>query len=96
VYNTSYVQCTSGCPTSSTDHFTIDNNQVDGAFYMDASVSYKVTENVEAFLTIENLANKAPPPVPPGTGIGAAPIGVNTTLYDVLGRTFRGGVRFKI
>ena len=32
----------------------------------------------------------------PYTLIGAAPIGVNTTLYDVLGRTFRGGVRFKM
>ncbi|MHB1207948.1 MAG: TonB-dependent receptor domain-containing protein, partial [Rhodospirillaceae bacterium] len=96
VYNTSYVQCTSGCPVSSTDHFTIDNNQVEGAFYMDAAFNYKVTDNVETFLTIENLMNKNPPPVPPGTGIGAAPIGVNTTLYDVLGRTFRGGVRFKM
>ncbi|MBX7200961.1 MAG: TonB-dependent receptor [Rhodospirillaceae bacterium] len=96
VYNTSYVQCSSGCPVSNTDHFTIDNNQVAGAFYMDAAFNYKVTDTVETFLTIENLMNKNPPPVPPGTGIGAAPIGVNTTLYDVLGRTFRGGVRFKM
>jgi iron complex outermembrane receptor protein len=41
VYNTANIECTSGCPVSTTDHRTVDNNHIDGAVFFDASFTYK-------------------------------------------------------
>ena len=100
-YNNSYIQCTTGCPLSTVSHRTIDNNHVDGALYWDASVAYKFSvgedSTAEAFLNIKNLLNLDPPVVAPlGTGSAFwAPL-TNVRYYDVLGRVFRAGVRFKM
>ena len=48
------------------------------------------------FLSVDNLANKAPVQMAYGTSVGGAPLSANPTLYDVIGRTFRVGVRFKM
>ncbi|MHB1205121.1 MAG: TonB-dependent receptor plug domain-containing protein, partial [Rhodospirillaceae bacterium] len=42
VFNTSYIQCSSGCPTATTDNPTIDNNFVAGAMYFDTNLTYKI------------------------------------------------------
>src|SRR5262249_32848371 len=34
-YNNSWITCTSGCPTSTIDNMTINDNHIAGAFYMD-------------------------------------------------------------
>jgi iron complex outermembrane recepter protein len=94
VYNTSYLQCTSSCPTSTAANMTINDNHLPGAIYFDTNVTVKLPRNIEAFLAIDNLANKDPAQVAFGTSIGAAPLSVNPLLYDVLGRTFRLGFRF--
>lgn len=96
VIGTSFIECSSNCPPSTTLNPTIDRNRVDGAFYMDASVSYKAWDAAEVFFAVDNIANKDPAPYPPGgTGIGSAQIGISQTYYDVIGRSFRGGLRFK-
>ena len=102
-YNNSWIECSSGCPVSTVDNPTTDLNHIDGAVYWDFNIAYKFmhkAENgtdMEAFLNIKNLTNKDPAIVaqgPSGTSFTAAP--ANPSLYDVLGRVFRAGVRFKM
>jgi outer membrane receptor protein involved in Fe transport len=73
---------------------TINDNGLPGALYLDSNITLKLPHDVEAFLSVDNLANKAPVQMAFGPGIGTAPLSVNPLLYDVLGRTFRLGVRF--
>ncbi|MEI4509368.1 TonB-dependent receptor [Sphingopyxis sp. CCNWLW253] len=94
--NTSYIECTSSCPASTVAHPTINDNHMPGAIYFDASMSVDISNQLEAFLAVDNIANKDPYQMPYGPTIGANPISVNPVLYDVLGRTFRMGVRFKL
>jgi outer membrane receptor protein involved in Fe transport len=89
------VECQSSCPASTTQNRTIDNNHVDGALYFDAAFNYKFKPGLEAFFVVENLANKDPAPVASNTSIPGAQWGVSGTYYDLFGRSFRGGVRFR-
>jgi outer membrane receptor protein involved in Fe transport len=89
------VECTSGCPASTTQNRTIDNNHVAAARYYDLAFNYKFKPGLEAFLVIENFTNKDPTPVASGTSIPGAQWGVSGTYFDLFGRQFRGGVRFK-
>lgn len=100
VYNTSYIQCTTNCPVQTAAQAaanpTINNNHLPGAIYFDTSVTIKLPHHIETYLAIDNIANKDPASMAFGPSIGAAPLSVNPLLYDVLGRTFRVGVRFKM
>lgn len=93
VYNTSYVECISNCPSGVT---TINDNYLPGATYFDASIKVKLPANIEAFLAVDNIANKDPAQMAFGPSLGAAPLSINPLLYDILGRTFRAGFRFKM
>ena len=98
-YNTSYVQCSSGCPVATTDNPTIDNNFIAGATYFDANVTYKMKTDAgdySVFLTVQNLFDKDPPVVPLNGGLLYAGRATNVTLFDILGRVFRAGVRIKM
>lgn len=98
-FNTTYIQCTSGCPASTVDNRTIDNNHVNGAIYFDTNFTYKIPglNDAMVFLNIKNIFDKDPVQVPYGPSIFGAPFSdTNPMLYDTLGRTFRVGVRFKI
>jgi outer membrane receptor protein involved in Fe transport len=91
--------CTSGCPASSLFARTIDYNHIAGQWLFDVNVNFRFLHkeqngaDVEGFLTISNILNSDPPVV--------ANINTeywhrtNSLLYDVLGRAFRGGIRFK-
>jgi outer membrane receptor protein involved in Fe transport len=100
VYNTSYIECTTNCPVQTQAealaHPTINNNRLPGAIYFDTNVTFKLRKGIETFLAIDNIADKDPAQAAFGPGIAAAPVSVNALLYDVLGRTFRFGVRFKM
>ncbi len=96
VYNSTYVQCSSNCPTSTANHMTIEDNFIPGALYFDATLNYKLPHGIEAFLAVDNLANTAPVQVAYGPSVGAAPLSINPVLYDTLGRVFRMGLRFKM
>jgi iron complex outermembrane receptor protein len=92
-----YVACTSGCPLSTGNAPTINSNHMNGRFYVDAAVDYKVTDNINMFFSVQNIANLTPAPYMSiaFTGISFDIPPANATLYDMIGRSFRGGVRFK-
>lgn len=96
VLNTSYVQCTAGCPASTANNMTINNNYVPGAIYFDTNISYDINDQFQTFLSVDNIFDRDPVQVPYGPNLGGAPLSVNPALYDILGRTFRAGLRFKM
>jgi len=91
VYNSTYVECQTSCPVSTNLHRTINTNRMPGALYVDVAGSADLKEGIEAYFKVDNLFNKQPEPNPQtNTGID-----VNPSLYDVIGRMYRVGVRFK-
>lgn len=95
VYDTTWIECTAGCPTSTATNRTTENNHIDGALYFDAAITYMFSDTVEAYFNVRNIGDKDPAIVAPGPGgysYEAAP--AEATLYDTLGRTFRIGLRF--
>ena len=93
----SYIECTSGCPVSTSYHQTINNNRLPGRAYMDASLSYDLgvgeAASSQFFLSVKNVFNNNPPPVPT---FYLYSIGMSTDLYDRLGTVYRAGIRFKM
>lgn len=101
VYLNSNIECQTGCPVSTVDRRTVDENDIAGAVYFDTAVTYKfgVGEdvNMEAFFNVQNVFDRDPAIVAPGPGGDTwerSPI--NASLYDVMGRTFRAGLRFRM
>ena len=94
--NATYIQCTSGCPTSTADHTTIDNNHLGGRAYFDASFTYKLpveSAQSELFVSVKNILNNDVPAIPTSflTSISAT-----SPLYDPYGTVYRVGLRFKM
>jgi outer membrane receptor protein involved in Fe transport len=93
-YAAAGIECTTGCPVSTTQAPTYDNNHVSGTFYVDLNVAQKVKVNgmaeAQFFVNVNNLFN-ASPLLLPETGLAA-----NSTYSDLLGRQFRVGVRFRM
>jgi outer membrane receptor protein involved in Fe transport len=89
VYSNEYIECQTNCPVSTVTRQTIDNNQMKGALYIDVGGTYRATDNVNAYFTVDNVLNKDPEPAP-GTTVS---LGLNPFLYDALGRTYRVGFR---
>ncbi len=97
-YDNAFIECTAGCPASTIENRTINNNKIDGAFYVDLAMTYdlKVLQKTEAFVSISNLFNRDPEIVaygPAGTAYGNP--STSQGVYDILGRVFRVGVRFE-
>ena len=97
VLDTTFIECQTGCPVSTTFNRTIDNNQIDGAIFYDLSLSYRLydmfkTDEAELFLIVQNLTDKEPEIFP---RFGANPVdpASNPTYYDILGREVRFGIR---
>lgn len=97
VYDNTYVECSSACPASTTDHHTIADNKIGGAFYVDTYLAYTIPftrVSSQIYFKVNNLFNKDPEPVGvgPSDSSNVEP-GINRALYDYLGRVFRLGVR---
>ena len=91
-----YIQCTSGCPAATAANPTINTNRLAGAFYLDTNLSYDIKQDsfsATVFLNVKNLLDRDPPQF--GQSLPMSPP-VPTFLYDLTGRVFRAGVRFKI
>ncbi|MGH6696569.1 TonB-dependent receptor plug domain-containing protein [Sphingopyxis sp.] len=92
-YRANAIECTTGCPTSTSQFPTYDNNHVKGTFYVDLNLTQKVSvksgSEAEFFFNVTNLFD-ADPLLLPETGLAAA-----STYSDLLGRAFRIGIRFK-
>jgi len=88
VLGNQYIECRPGtCPESTVNRPTIDNNHVDGAFYLDVGASYEVLPNATAYFKVDNVLDEEPARVTTF---------INPALYDVLGRVYRLGVRFNL
>ncbi len=99
VLNTSWIECQTGCPVSTVNNRTTDNNYAASALYFDTAVSYKILQTdsveIEAFVNVRNITNKDPAMIPYGwSGTDFNNPAYNAAHYDYLGRVFRGGVRF--
>jgi iron complex outermembrane receptor protein len=90
------VECQTACPVSTAENQTINNNRIAGALYWDAYLGLKAVQGAEFYVVVDNLLNKAPALVASGPSIGSAPYGSSANYYDLIGRTIRAGVRFKL
>ena len=87
-----YIECTTGCPATTTNNPTIDRNHMAGALYIDVGGTYSITDFATAYFKIDNLFDRDPAPSPQtNTGLDT-----NPALYDVAGRMYRIGVRFSL
>jgi outer membrane receptor protein involved in Fe transport len=93
-YSSNGIECQTGCPLSTVNHPTYEVNHVKGLFYVDLNLARRIAVNskgdAQFFINITNLFNKGPMLLPE-TGLAA-----NSTYSDLLGRTFRVGVRFQL
>lgn len=86
-YGNQYVVCAPGtCPVSTANAPTIDKNFMPGAFYMDVGGTYTIRPDVTAYFKVDNLFDRDP---------AKSPNYANPALYDIIGRMYRAGVRFK-
>ena len=92
-YSATRFECATNCPPSTSRARTTDNNSIDGVFYVDLNATAKIAETMladaEVFMHVTNLFD-ADPIILPETGLAA-----NSTYSDLLGRSFRFGVRLE-
>jgi iron complex outermembrane receptor protein len=99
LFNSNWIECTTGCPVSTPNVQTIDNNTIPGAFYLDLSGKYGLAigsgRTVELFLNVRNLLNKNVIYKYVASTNGYIPP-ANAANYDTVGRMFLAGIRFKL
>ena len=99
--NNSWIECNSGCPTSTVENRTIEvgGNHVPGYLYFDSSLAYDVSFGgfgSELFANVRNLLDRDPVRAPVGGGSGTrGNRGTYDGVYDMLGRTFHFGLRMR-
>lgn len=78
---------------------TINDNSIPAYAYLSLSGQYNVKvggKDLQLFGTINNLLDTDPPMIPSGVVGFANETSTNPAFYDVIGRTFTLGIRFKI
>lgn len=103
VADNDYIECRTGCPESTVYQRTFDRLGIDGATYLDASVSYRLTElfgsrgDARIFLNVRNLLNADPELTPQigTTGLGYIYSRSQNGRWDKLGRLLRAGFTYK-
>lgn len=72
-----------------------EQNKVEAVLYTDATVTYDLPTGpkVQLFATVNNLFDKQPPILPMGSLHVTTP--TNASVYDVAGRQFTAGLRFR-
>lgn len=100
VYNNTNIACTIGCPNSTSLNRTVNINDLPGALYFDAALTYQLPKlfgaQAEAFFVIQNLMNKDPAIVAQGPGGVPSTPPANPQHYDLVGREFRLGFRVNL
>jgi len=91
VFSNEYIECQTNCPLPTAAHPTIFDNHLPGATYVDVGATYQFAKESMLYFKIDNLADHGPALVPQ-TNLS---IGVNPAIYDVIGRTYRAGVRMR-
>ena len=85
------IVCAPGtCPMFTTAQLTqtptFNFDSVDSIMYLDVGGNWNISDKTQIYTQIDNITNIRPPDTGSTT--------VNNTLYDVIGRMFRIGVRF--
>jgi len=70
-----------------TNYPTINYNHMPGAIYWDAGAAFNVLEKGQVYVKVNNIANLLPPP---------SGGGYNGTIYDVIGRMYYVGIRYRL
>jgi outer membrane receptor protein involved in Fe transport len=91
VFSNEFIECQTNCPVPTAAHPTIYDNHLPGATYIDFGATYTFAKDSMLYFKIDNLADHGPALVPQ-TNLS---IGVNPAIYDVIGRTYRAGVRMR-
>jgi len=73
---------------TTTSPYSISNNSVASAVYLNLSGSYNIGEHASVFAKIDNVANKRPPVAPGGNGYPTNPV-----YFDTYGLTWKVGFR---
>lgn len=74
----------------------VDNNNIPAVSYLDLRMSYEINGAIQLYATMDNILDKAPPNVAVTPTLGSAAYYTTATrpdIYDVIGRSFRLGVR---
>lgn len=97
------IECTSSCPPPPAGGGdTIEDNTLDGFFYLDASLAYAFdvgsNSRLEVFFNIRNLLNEDPGIVPQGPTdfTYVSPLSRGASGYDLMGRMYRLGFRLSM
>ena len=74
----------------------VDDNSVPAIAYLDLRASYKWNDNMQLYAAVDNVTDVPPPAVPSLGSQSNASLwyGTSPSIYDILGRTMRAGVRF--
>ena len=77
-----------------------DFNSVDSAFYIDLRLTktfdIRGASELEMFAAVTNLTDQSPPITPYYSVFGAHGLQYNSTLFDLLGRRYTVGVKFRM
>jgi len=100
INNATWIQCSSGCPNPVGQRITVDDNSVDAALFVDFNAAYTMaitdTAETELFFNVRNIMNSDPPLRVAGPGGSSWDFAPASPSYDILGRVFRAGVKFKM
>jgi outer membrane receptor protein involved in Fe transport len=85
--NKNAIVCAPGtCPAPTVQSPTINFNKMSSIMYLDVGLNWNVSETTQLYTKVDNLTNIKPP--------DNGQQNPNNTLYDVIGRMYRIGVRF--
>jgi len=86
-FNKNTIICAPGtCPADTVQSPTANFDKVDAVFYLDIGLNWNITDKTQLYGKVDNVANTMPPDVGASTAANS--------IYDVVGRMFRIGVRF--
>lgn len=86
------IECSTNCPANDPNFFTYDQNRASGLFYADLNLTQKIDmggAEAQFFVNVTNVFDRWPMLLPE-TGLAA-----NSTYSDLLGRSFRFGIRMQ-
>ncbi len=76
----------------------VDRNKVPAIAYLDLRGSFDVFEGVQLFGTVDNVLDQAPPVIPGTSARGQGvyySVATRGDIYDMMGRTYRAGIRLE-
>ena len=86
-FNKNTIVCAPGtCPVDTVQSPTANFDKVDAVLYLDVGANWNVSDKTQLYAKVDNVTNLLPPDV----GASTAP----NSIYDVVGRMYRIGVRF--